>query len=244
MRLLELESVSKNFGGIAAVKEISLRLEQGEIRAIIGPNGAGKTTLVNLISGRAHADSGRARFKGEDITLMPTWQRVMRGIVYVFQITSIFPRLTCYENVALAAQRRLMKNWRNLAALPEGAVARTVDQALKSVDLTAEGHRRAGELAYGHQRLLEVAMGLTLEPSLLILDEPTQGLAPSEIESLCALIRRAAKSMTILLIEHNIQVVLELATMITVMDRGSILAEGPPEAIERHPAVQQAYLGG
>jgi branched-chain amino acid transport system ATP-binding protein len=244
MRLLELESVSKSFGGITAVKEISLGLEQGEIRAIIGPNGAGKTTLVSLISGRARADSGRARFKGEDITLMPAWQRVMRGIVYVFQITSIFPRLSCYENVALAAQRQLMKGWRNLATLPEGAVARTVDQALNSVGLTAEAHRRAGELPYGYQRLLELAMGLTLKPSLFILDEPTQGLSPSEIESLCALIRRAAQSMTVLLIEHNIQVVLELATMVTVMDRGSILAEGSPEAIERHPAVQQAYLGG
>jgi branched-chain amino acid transport system ATP-binding protein len=244
MRHLELEGVSKSFGGIAAVREISLGLERGEIRAVIGPNGAGKTTLVSLISGRVHADSGRARFEGEDITWMPAWQRVMRGIVYVFQITSIFPRLTCYENVALAAQRRLMQGWRNLLALPEGGVARTVDQALNAVGLAAARHRRAGELAYGHQRLLELAMGLTLKPSLLILDEPTQGLAAGEIESLCALIRRAAQSMTILLIEHNIQVVLELATKITVMDRGSILAEGSPETIERHPAVQQAYLGG
>jgi len=242
MRHLELERVSKSFGGIAAVREISLTLERGEIGAIIGPNGAGKTTLVSLVSGRVHADSGRVRFEGKDITWMPAWQRVMHGIVYVFQITSIFPRLTCYENVALAAQRRLTRSWRNLLALPEEGVALTVDQALNSVGLAAD--RPAGELAYGHQRLLELAMGLTLKPSLLILDEPTQGLGQGEIESLCALIRRAAQSMTVLLIEHNIQVVLELATKITVMDRGRILAEGPPEAIERHPAVQQAYLGG
>jgi branched-chain amino acid transport system ATP-binding protein len=244
MRHLELERVSKSFGGIAAVREISLTLERGEIGAIIGPNGAGKTTLVSLVSGRVHADSGRVRFEGKDITWMPAWQRVMHGIVYVFQITSIFPRLTCYENVALAAQRRLTRSWRNLLALPEEGVALAVDQALNSVGLAADRPRPAGELAYGHQRLLELAMGLTLKPSLLILDEPTQGLGQGEIESLCALIRRAAQSMTVLLIEHNIQVVLELATKITVMDRGRILAEGPPEAIERHPAVQQAYLGG
>lgn len=244
MTHLELKGVSKSFGGIMAVRDISLKLDQGEVRAIIGPNGAGKTTLVSLISGRVHADSGRTRFKGEDITVMPAWQRVMRGIVYVFQITSIFPRLTCYENVALAGQRRLMEGWYNLLALPEAVTAGTVNDALKSVGLEGDIHRRAGELAYGHQRLLELAMGLALKPSLFILDEPSQGLAPGEIESLCALIRRAAQSMTVLLIEHNIHVVLELATKITVMDRGSILAEGPPEAIERHPAVQQAYLGG
>jgi branched-chain amino acid transport system ATP-binding protein len=244
MTHLELDRVSKSFGGITAVKEISLKIEKGEIRAIIGPNGAGKTTLVSLISGRVRADSGRTRFMGEDITDMPAWQRVMRGVVYVFQITSIFPRLTCYENVALAAQRHLIEGWQDLLALPEGPMAARVNDALKSVNLADDVHRRAGELAYGHQRLLELAMGLALQPSLFILDEPTQGLAPGEIESLCALIRRAAQSMTVLLIEHNIQVVLELAIKITVMDRGSILAEGPPEAIERHPAVQQAYLGG
>ncbi len=244
MTHLELDRVAKSFGGITAVKEVSLKIEQGEIRAIIGPNGAGKTTLVSLISGRVRADSGRTRFMGEDITDMPAWQRVMRGVVYVFQITSIFPRLTCYENVALAAQRQLIEGWQDLLALPEVAMAARVNDALKSVNLADDVHRRAGELAYGHQRLLELAMGLALQPSLFILDEPTQGLAPGEIESLCALIRRAAQSMTVLLIEHNIQVVLELATKITVMDRGSILAEGPPEAIERHPVVQQAYFGG
>jgi len=241
--LLDIEKVSKSFGGIAAVREVSLRIDQGEIRAIIGPNGAGKTTLVDLISGRLYPDLGRVRFGTEDITQMPAWQRVMLGIVYAFQITSIFPRLTCYENVALAAQRRLMREWHNRLAMSETAIAGSVADALQSVHLDLEVKRRAGELPYGHQRLLELAMGLALKPSLFILDEPTQGLSPGEIESFCALIRQAAQSMTILLIEHNIQVVLELASTITVMDRGSILAEGPPQLIERHPAVQKAYLG-
>jgi branched-chain amino acid transport system ATP-binding protein len=243
MMLLDIDTVSKSFGGIAAVRQVSLRLDQGEIRAIIGPNGAGKTTLVSLISGRLHPDLGSVRFRSEDITQMPAWQRVMRGIVYCFQITSIFPRLTCYENVALAAQRRFMRGWRNKLAVPEVAVAQRVADAMQSVGLEGEGQRRAGELAYGHQRLLELAMGLALKPSLFILDEPTQGLSPGEIDSFCALIRQASQSMTILLIEHNIQVVLELATNITVMDGGRILAEGPPGFIERHQAVQEAYLG-
>ena len=243
MTLLDIEKVSKSFGGIAAVREVSLQLDQSEIRAIIGPNGAGKTTLVSLISGRLHPDLGRVRFRSDDITQMPAWQRVMRGIVYTFQITSIFPRLTCYENVALAAQRRFMRGWHNKLIMSETAVAGAVGDALQSVRLDREVKRRAGELAYGHQRLLELAMGLALKPSLFILDEPTQGLSPGEIQSFCALIRQAAQSMTILLIEHNIQVVLELATNVTVMDRGRILAEGPPGFIERHPAVQEAYLG-
>jgi branched-chain amino acid transport system ATP-binding protein len=244
MTLLEIEKVSKSFGGIAAVREVSFQLDEREIRAIIGPNGAGKTTLVSLINGQLRSESGRIRFRNEDITELPAWRRVMRGIVYVFQITSIYPMLTCYENVALAAQRRLMRGWRSRLSMPERAITAAVDDALRSVGLLVNMDRRAGELAYGHQRLMEVAMGFALKPSLLILDEPTQGLAAGEIESFCALIRRASPSMTILLIEHNIKVVLELATKITVLDQGSVLAEGEPSEIERHPAVQEAYLGG
>jgi branched-chain amino acid transport system ATP-binding protein len=218
-------------------------LEAGEIRAIIGPNGAGKTTLLNMISGRLMPDSGQLIFKGKDITRLRAWQRVMRGIVYTFQITSIFPRLSCYDNVALAVQRRIMSGWRDRLALPDHRLAPEVERALALVGLAEAMSEPAGELSYGHQRLIELAMGLALNPSLLILDEPTQGLAPSEISSFCALIRSAAERMTILLIEHNMSVVLELATKVTVMDRGSVLAEGEPLFIERHPAVKHAYLG-
>jgi branched-chain amino acid transport system ATP-binding protein len=243
MTLLEVRNVSRGFGGIAAVNNVSLRLERGEIRAIIGPNGAGKTTLLNMISGRVMPSSGRIILKGEDITKLQAWRRVLRGVVYTFQITSIFPRLTCYDNVALAAQRRLTAGWLRQLRLPRSEIAVAVSSVLSSVGLLDDMNRPAGVLPYGHQRLLELAMGLALEPELLILDEPTQGLAPAEIASFCDLIRRTARSTTILLIEHNLTVVLELAKKITVMDRGIVLAEGAAEEIEQHPAVQQAYLG-
>jgi branched-chain amino acid transport system ATP-binding protein len=243
MSFLETKSLTRRFGGLTAVDGVDFRLEPGEIRAVIGPNGAGKTTLVSMICGRVAPSDGAIRFAGADITRLPPWERVARGIVYTFQITSIFPKLSCYDNVALAVQRRLMSRFRDRLSLPDARLAPEVERALVLVGLAEAMGRPAGELSYGHQRLLELAMGLALSPSLLILDEPTQGLAPAEIHSFCALIRSAAERMTILLIEHNMKVVLELATKVTVMDRGSVLAEGEPQFIERHPAVQQVYLG-
>ena len=236
MNLLSTHRLSRHYGGLAAVNEVSLAVAKGEVRAIIGPNGAGKTTLVGMISGRITPSTGSISFKGEDITRKPSWARVQRGIVYTFQITSIYRNLTCYENVALAAQRRLAKSG-------ERAISHAVTQALGRVGLVNEMDRLAGVLPYGHQRLLELAMALALAPELLILDEPTQGLAPAEIAAFCELIREMSRDATILLIEHNLKVVLELADKITVMDRGIILAEGTPVEIEQHPAVQRAYLG-
>ena len=236
MNLLSAHNLSRHFGGLAAVNDVSLAVAEGEVRAIIGPNGAGKTTLVGMISGRISPSTGSISFKGEDITRKPSWARVQRGIVYTFQITSIYRNLTCYENVALAAQRLLAKSG-------ERAISGAVAQALARVGLTNEVDRMAGVLPYGHQRLLELAMALALAPELLILDEPTQGLAPAEIAAFCELIREVSRDATILLIEHNLRVVLELADKITVMDRGIILAEGTPVEIEQHPAVQRAYLG-
>lgn len=243
MTLLETAALSRRFDGLQAVDGVTFRLSEGEIRAIIGPNGAGKTTLVSMISGRIRPSAGTIAFKGEDITRLRPWQRVGRGIVYTFQVTSIYPNLTCYENVALAAQRRLMTGWLDRLTLGEARIAERVRSALAQMGLAASIERRADTLPYGHQRLLEVAMGLALEPVLLILDEPTQGLAPEEVADFCDLIRRLARDTTILLIEHNMPVVLELAGRITVMDKGGVLAEGTPAEIERHPKVQQAYLG-
>lgn len=236
MNLLFAHNLSRHYGGLAAVDDVSLAVAKGEVRAIIGPNGAGKTTLVGMISGRITPSTGDIFFKGEDITRKPSWARVQRGIVYTFQITSIYRNLTCYENVALAAQRLLAKTG-------ERAISYAVAQALGRVGLVDEADRLAGVLPYGHQRLLELAMALALAPELLILDEPTQGLAPAEIAAFCELIRAVSRDTTILLIEHNLKVVLELADKITVMDRGIILAEGTPVEIEQHPAVQRAYLG-
>ena len=243
MSLLQTRNLTRQYGGIRAVNDVSFALERGEIRGVIGPNGAGKTTLVGMICGRVMPSAGSVQFDGADITRLQPWSRVARGIVYTFQITSIYKRLSCRANVALAAQRRLSRTWRDRLAMPQAAIDAAVDAALEAVGLTGESERIAGELPYGHQRLLEIAMGLALKPSLLILDEPTQGLAPGDIAPFCDLIRETAKTTTILFIEHNLKVVLELADKVTVMDRGAILAEGTPDEIEQHPAVQQAYLG-
>lgn len=241
--LLETIGLSKNFEGLQAVDDVGLVIPAGEIRAVIGPNGAGKTTLVSLVSGRLKPTQGSIRFKGEDITGLRAWDRVSRGIVYTFQVTSIYANLSCYENVALAVQRRMMGGLRDRLVLAEDRVTKGIELALSRVGLADEIHRQAGELPYGHQRLLEVSMGLALEPELLILDEPTQGLALEEISSFCDLIREISKRVTVLLIEHNMPVVLELAELITVMDKGMVIAEGTPSEIERDPVVQRAYLG-
>lgn len=226
--LLETRNLSRSFGGLKAVAEVDFRLEAGEIRAVIGPNGAGKTTFVSLISGRVVASSGTIFFEGLDITNLPAFKRVRRGIAYTFQITSIYANLSAAENVALAAHRH---------------GAGDALSYLERVGLADRAGQIAGTLSYGHQRLLEVAMGLALHPKLLILDEPTQGLSDAEIANFIELVRMLSKQATVLLIEHNMPVVMNLAHRITVMDRGMILAEGTPEDIRANPAVQSAYLG-
>jgi len=241
--LLETKALCKHFGGLTAVHDVNLSVAPGEIRALIGPNGAGKTTLVGMICGRLAPSSGRIVYGGEDITATPPWERLKRGIVYTFQVTSIFKGLSCYENVALPAQRKLMRGFAARIALSESAVATRVQAALESVGLADEAKKQADQLAYGHQRLLELAMALAAEPQLLILDEPTQGLAEAEIAQLCALVRTIAQRATVLLIEHNMDVVLSLASRVTVMDAGVIIAEGTPSEIARDPVVQKAYLG-
>ena len=241
--LLETKAISKRFGGLEAVSGVDLRLDRGEVRALIGPNGAGKTTLVSLISGRLSPTSGRVLFAGRDVTSLRAWDRVGLGIVYTFQITSIYRGFSVYDNVALAAQRRRLRKLSDWIALDRQAVARDVEAALATVGLWALRDQPARALAYGHQRLLEVAMALALGPELLILDEPTQGLAASEIDGLCTLVRDIARAATVLVIEHNMAVVLELAGRVTVMDQGRIIAEGTPREIEAHAEVQKAYLG-
>jgi branched-chain amino acid transport system ATP-binding protein len=227
--LLTTHGLSRRFGGLNAVSEVDFALAPGEIRALIGPNGAGKTTLVSMICGR--------------ITGLGAWHRVRRGIVYTFQITSVYGNLSCFDNVALAVQRS--RSWARGDWWPRGdaGLADEVLAALERVGLAARGEATAATLSYGHQRLLEVAIGLALRPKLLILDEPTQGLAEDEIVAFCGLVREIAREATVLLIEHNMPVVMELAARITVMDRGRILAEGTPAEIRADERVQTAYLG-
>jgi branched-chain amino acid transport system ATP-binding protein len=241
--LLRTEALSRNFGGVEAVRDVDLELTRGEIRAIIGPNGAGKTTLASMISGRIAPSSGRILFKERNITGLRSWQRVRCGIVYTFQITSIFQNLTCHDNVALAIQQPLMRSIGSRLHLDRGLVRREVEAHLARVALAGEIDRPAATLPYAHQRQLEMAMGLALSPELLILDEPTQGLSESEIVGFCDLVRDIAREVTVMLIEHNMPVVMALADRITVMDRGMVLAEGTPGEVQANADVQRAYLG-
>ncbi len=235
--LLQTQALTKDFGGLHAVKHVDFSLEAGEIRAIIGPNGAGKTSFVSLVCGRIEPTSGRIVFDGRDITRLPAHERVRLGIAYTFQITSVFANLSAYDNVALAAQRTLADG------RGHGRLHAATMEALARTGLADRADTPAGSLAYGHQRLLEVAMGLALKPRLLILDEPTQGLSDGEIEGFMKLVREIAADATVLLIEHNMDVVMGLARRITVMEAGTILAEGTPAEIRANEAVQRAYLG-
>lgn len=242
MSLLSARNLSRHYGGIKAVDNVNLELTSGEIHALIGPNGAGKSTLVSLLSGRVEPSSGSVEFEGRDITRLPAHRRVALGIVYTFQITSVFANLSCYENVELAVQRRLTLPQSDKSLNAKNLRTATL-AALEQVDLQDYEKSTARNLSYGHQRLLEVAMGLALEPTLLMLDEPTQGLADNEIENFLDVIRTVSKSSTVLLIEHNMQVVMALAERITVLDSGQVLAQGSPQEIQNNVAVQQAYLG-
>jgi len=235
--LLIARNLCRNFGGLKAVDMVDFSLTSGEVRAIIGPNGAGKTTFVSLIAGRIAPSLGVIGFDGRDITHLPAHQRVRLGIAYTFQITSVFANLSVHDNVALAVQRT-HQDGRGRGARKAG-----IDAALAKVGLTDRRDAAAGALAYGHQRLLEIAMGLALKPRLLILDEPTQGLSDGEIENFIGLIGELRREATILLIEHNMDVVMKLADRITVLDAGRVLAEGTPQQIRDDAKVQAAYLG-
>ena len=234
MTLLEARGLTRHFGGLRAVDGVDFDLEKGEIHALIGPNGAGKTTFVSLLSGRVPVQAGSIRFQGQDITRLPAHRRVRAGIAYTFQITQIFANLTVFDNVALAVQS--CSGVRRLRAGGGAALAR--------VGLEDRADQVAGTLSYGHQRLLEIAMGLALQPTLLILDEPTQGLAAGEIDGFKRLVAGLVPETTVLLIEHNMEVVMDLAHRITVLNFGQVLATGTPEAVRGNPAVQAAYLGG
>ena len=231
--LMEARGLTRHFGGLKAVDGVDFTLMEGEIHALIGPNGAGKTTFVSLLSGRVPAQSGTILLRGRDITRLPAHARVHACIAYTFQITQVFAALPVFDNVALAVQSR--------GGRP---IATEAMAALERVGLAERADQIAGTLSYGHQRVLEIAMGLALKPVLLILDEPTQGLSDGEIATFKEIVRAVVPKTTVLLIEHNMDVVMGLAERITVLNFGKVLATGTPEAIRADRAVQAAYLGG
>ena len=230
--LLYTENLTKNFQGIKAVNDINFKINHNEIRALIGPNGAGKTTFVSLLCGRIKPSKGKVFFNGVNISHLPVFTRISMGIGYTFQITSIFFNLTVSENVALALKNKRQEEKKSI-----------VSEVLNKVGLIDRINQRSGDLSYGHQRLLELAMGIAQSPKLLILDEPTQGLSDLEIENFKKLIKKISSTVTVLLIEHNMDVVMSIADKITVLHFGEIIAEGDKQSIQRDPIVQKAYLG-
>jgi len=235
VNVLEAKGLTKIYGGVEANVDIDFALPQGKITALIGPNGAGKSTFVGMLSGRILPTRGTVSFEGRDIGALPAHKRMQLGMAYTFQITSIFPGLTVYENVALAAGRKL--------AHDKAAHDTKTHSVLQRIGLDDRADQIAGDLSYGHQRVLEIAMGLAQDPKVFILDEPTQGLAETEVDEFIALMKSLAGETTILLIEHNMRVVSETADHITVLDQGRLLASGTPEEIHNNAAVQAAYLG-
>ena len=244
--LLEVLEISKNFGRLAAVREVSLRVAEGELRAVIGPNGAGKTTFFNLISGMFPPSGGRVLFDGRDVTGLSAHARVALGIARTFQITEIFPELTVFENVRIGAEVAAGFRLRPWISRTEGAeLQRRIEETLTLAGLFSKADRLVGELAHGDQRAAEIAMALALRPRLLLLDEPTAGMGDQETYEITQLIRRLHRDgkLTIVLIEHDMRVVFHLADRITVLDQGKPLAEGTPQEIAVNEAVQAAYLG-
>jgi branched-chain amino acid transport system ATP-binding protein len=246
MSLLEARAVTKRFGSLVAVRDVSLSVAAGELRAVIGPNGAGKTTFFNLISGFFAPSSGTVWFDGRDVTRLPVHKRVALGMARTFQITEIFPELSVRENVRIAAEAAGGYRLRPfLRHAEDAALEARVEEMLGLTGLAPKAERRVGELAHGDQRAAEITLALTLRPRLLLLDEPTAGMGEQETRDIAALIRRLHRegSFGIILIEHDMRVVFHLAERITVLDRGALLAEGTPEEIAANEAVQAAYLG-
>jgi branched-chain amino acid transport system ATP-binding protein len=244
--MLEVRNVTKRFGSLVAVKDVSMSVKSGELRAIIGPNGAGKTTFFNMISGYFAPTNGAIVFEGNDVTQVPAHLRVGLGMGRTFQITEIFPELTVQENVLTAAEVATGQILHMVPTQADAKLAEDVaDEMLALVGLTAKSDRLVGELPHGDQRTTEIAMALAQRPRLLLLDEPTAGMGDQETYDITTLIRRLHRDSkyTIVLIEHDMRVVFHLADYITVLDQGNLLAEGTPKEIAASQAVQAAYLG-
>jgi branched-chain amino acid transport system ATP-binding protein len=242
MTALRAQGLTRRFGGLVAVSEVSLSLSVGELHGVIGPNGAGKSTLVNLLSGTLRPSAGRVVLNGIDVTAWPSWRLAQAGIGRSFQRTNVMREMSVFENVRLAAQAPGfgMNRWLRAAAT-EAAPLAAARAALDRVGLAGRGV--AGTLSHGQLRLLEIAMALAARPSVLLLDEPLAGMGPEESERLAALLKELARDHAVLLIEHDMDVVFAVADTLTVMVDGRVLEQGPPARIRGSAAVREAYLG-
>jgi branched-chain amino acid transport system ATP-binding protein len=242
--VLATRGLTRRFGGLVAVGDVSLALNRGELHAVIGPNGAGKTTLVSLLAGELRPSAGHILLDGADISNVPSHKRTRLGIGRSFQRTNIFPTLSALENVRLAAQAVAQsRRWLKPAARETQLIERA-QAALARVGLDAVMSRIAAHLSHGEQRQLEIAMTLACEPKVLLLDEPLAGMGPEESQRLTGLLKGLAREHAILLIEHDMDFVFAVADWMTVMAEGRVLAEGTPDTIRANTAVQDAYLGG
>ena len=241
--ILRTEQLSVRFGGLNALKEVNFEVGRGEVRAIIGPNGAGKSTFFNCLTGVLRPTSGRIRFNGEDVTGFGSDVISRKGVARSYQITNIMPNASALENVRIAAQSR-RHGWnliRDHKSFPD--INQKAEAALESVGLLDKADELAANLSHGQQRNLEIGIALATEPSLLLLDEPTAGMSAAETHDTMQLVRKIAKnSLTILIVEHDMQVVMELCHRITVLHYGEILADGTPQEIQNNPRVQEVYL--
>jgi branched-chain amino acid transport system ATP-binding protein len=242
--ILETTDLTKEFKGFVAVDKVNLRIRRGTIHALIGPNGAGKTTCFNLLTHFLAPSSGSIFFDGSDITGQSPAQIARRGVIRSFQISAVFPHMTVRDNVRVALQRRLgtsfqfWKGEKSLAPLNEPAMA-----LLEQVDLAGFAETMTVKLPYGRKRALEIATTLAMDPMLMLLDEPTQGMGHEDVDRVKALIKQVAANRTILMVEHNMGVVADLSNTITVLARGTVLAEGPYAEVSRNPDVIEAYMG-
>ncbi|MBY0297373.1 MAG: ABC transporter ATP-binding protein [Methylobacterium sp.] len=241
--ILRTEGLGKRFGGFRALDGVSVAFPEGGVTAIIGPNGAGKSTFFNLISGAMPPSEGRILFQGQDITGLAPHRFTRLGIAKSFQITNVFPDLTVFENVRVAAQARRVRFdlLRDRAAYPD--LARKAEALIAEVGLAGREERLARELAHGEQRALEIAMALAADPILLLLDEPTAGMSPEETRTMMDLVRRLAAERTLILVEHKMKLVMDLCRRLIVLHQGALLAEGTPDEIRANAEVRRVYLG-